>query len=69
MSILERLKEDHDKVREILEKAEELTAKYPHVNDDQEKRLMRKLVSELEPHNKAEEKVFYTALRKKEKIV
>lgn len=66
MSILEKLKEDHNKVREIFEKADELIAKYPNVNEDQEKKLMKKLMSELEPHNKAEEKVFYTALRKKE---
>ena len=66
MSILEKLKEDHDKVREILKKADDLVAQYPKVNEAQEKRLMKELISELEPHSKAEEKVFYSALRKKD---
>jgi len=65
MSILESLKEDHDKVREILKKADELLNKYPDVNVEQEKKLMKQLISELEPHAKAEEKVFYQALKKK----
>ncbi len=67
MSILEKLKADHDKVREILKQADELVAKFPQVNEEQEIRLMKKLISELEPHSKAEEKIFYNALRQKDK--
>ena len=43
MSILERLKEDHNKVREILKKAGELLNKYPAVSVEQEKKLMKQL--------------------------
>ncbi len=67
MSILVNLKEDHDKVREILKKATALIEKYPNVDVREEKTLMKKLLNELEPHSKAEEKVFYAALRKKAK--
>lgn len=67
MSILDNLKKDHDKVREILKKTDILIEKYPNVDEEQEKKLMVKLMSELEPHNKAEEKVFYEALRTKGK--
>ena len=67
MSILDNLKVDHDKVREILKKVTDLIEKYPNVDVREEKTLMKKLLSELEPHSKAEEKVFYAALRKKSK--
>ncbi|MBA2613805.1 MAG: hemerythrin domain-containing protein [Bacteroidetes bacterium] len=69
MSILDKLKEDHDKVREILKKATVLIEQYPKVDVKGERNLMKELLSELEPHSKAEEKVFYTALRKKAKNI
>ncbi len=62
MSILDILKEDHDKVKIIVKKAEELLSKYPKVNEQEEIELMKKLIKELEPHAKAEEKIFYKAL-------
>ena len=65
MSILLKLKEDHDKVKKILESTDKFFEKFPKVNEEQEKVYMEKLLKELEPHSKAEEKVFYQALRKK----
>lgn len=62
-TILDILKEDHNKVREILDKADDLLSKYPNVQEKDELALMEKLIEELEPHAKAEEKIFYKALR------
>ena len=66
MSILDELKSDHDKVRELLVKADEIINKYPDVDEAQEEKLIQKILSELEPHSKAEEEIFYKALRKKD---
>lgn len=62
-TILDILKEDHNKVREILDKADDLLSKYPNVHEKDELVLMEKLIKELEPHAQAEEKIFYKALR------
>lgn len=66
MSILEKLKNDHNEVKELLKKAEELIEEYPKVNESQEIKLIEKIAEKLVPHSKAEEEILYAALREKD---
>lgn len=66
MSILDVLKKDHDEVLKSLKQSDELIDKYPNINEDKLMKLVEKIFMLLEPHNKAEERVFYEALKEKD---
>jgi hemerythrin superfamily protein len=62
MHALELLKEDHEKVKELFEEAEE-------TEDLQEKRrICNQIIAELETHAQIEESIFYPAMEKREEL-
>ena len=62
MDALELLKEDHHKVRELFEQAEE-------TEDQNEKtKIFSEIQTELETHARIEETVFYPAMQKHEEL-
>ena len=62
MDALELLKEDHQKVKELFEQAEE-------TEDQKEKnKIFSEIQSELETHARIEETVFYPAMEKREEL-
>ncbi len=62
MDALELLKEDHQKVRELFEQAEE-------TEDQNEKtKIFSEIQTELETHARIEETVFYPAMQKHEEL-
>jgi hemerythrin superfamily protein len=62
MDALELLKEDHQKVKQLFEKAEA-------TEDHKEKnRIFSEIQSELETHTRIEETVFYPAMQKHEEL-
>jgi hemerythrin superfamily protein len=62
MDALELLKEDHQKVKELFEEAEE-------TEDEKEKRkLFDEIQTELETHARIEETIFYPAMEKREEL-
>jgi hemerythrin superfamily protein len=62
MDALELLEQDHQKVKELLEEAEE-------TEDGKEQReLFRQIKKELEAHARIEETVFYPAMEKHEEL-
>jgi len=65
MSILIRLKEDHNEARELLKKADQLLEEFPAIDEHETENLIEDLVGILEAHNRVEEDVFYDALKEK----
>ena len=53
-------------MKELLKQADELIKGYPNVNESKEIKLIEKIVEKLVPHSKAEEEIFYEALREKD---
>jgi hemerythrin-like domain-containing protein len=66
MTILDKLKNDHDKVRKILKRVDELLDAFPDFDEDEGDNIVDELMVELAAHNEAEEEVFYDALREKD---
>jgi hemerythrin superfamily protein len=62
MDALELLKEDHEKVKELFEMAEETQ------NLKEKRKIFDKIQSELETHARIEETVFYPAMEKHEEL-
>ena len=58
MDILERIKQDHDQVKGLLEKMLQTTPRAAKSRQE----LSDKLIALMMPHNKSEEKVFYPRL-------
>src|SRR5262245_21586388 len=61
MDALELLKEDHEKVKELFEQAEEAEGKA-------QQNIFKKIKTELETHTRIEETVFYPAMQKHEEL-
>ena len=61
MDALELLKQDHQKVKELFEKAEEAEAK-------QQEKIFEQIKTELETHARIEETVFYPAVQEHEEL-
>jgi hemerythrin superfamily protein len=61
MDALELLKQDHQKVKELFEEAEEAEGK-------EQQDIFEKIKSELETHARIEETVFYPAVQKHEEL-
>ena len=61
MDALELLKKDHQKVKELFEKAEEAEAK-------QQEKIFEQIKTELETHARIEETVFYPAVQEHEEL-
>jgi hypothetical protein len=57
MDALKLMKEDHEKLKKLLERAEHAQAE--HNRED----LLEKIRAELKPHERMEEEVFYPALK------
>lgn len=66
MTIFECLEADHQKVRLLLDKVEELVNDFPDLDMSAAQDLIEEISLELRPHNQAEEEVFYEALREKD---
>jgi hemerythrin superfamily protein len=62
MDALELLEEDHEKVKELFEEAEETE------DQKEKKRIFSEIQSELETHARIEETVFYPAMEKHEEL-
>ena len=62
MNALELLKQDHQKVKELFEQAEDSEA------GTEQKRLFRQIKTELETHARIEEAVFYPAMQKHQEL-
>jgi hemerythrin superfamily protein len=62
MEALELLKEDHQKVKELFEQAEDCEP------GTEQKRIFRQIKTELETHTRIEESVFYPAMQKHEEL-
>lgn len=67
MTIFERLKKDHDTVRKLLERAEDLIENFPDCDEAESYDLVEELMTELGAHNQAEEEVFYNTLQNRNK--
>jgi len=61
MDALELLKQDHQKVKELFEKAEEADGK-------QQEKIFEQIKTELETHARIEETVFYPAVQEHEEL-
>lgn len=61
MDIFERIKQDHDEARELMEKISATTDRAEKTRDE----LFRQLALEIWAHHKVEEATFYEALTKK----
>ena len=61
MDALELLKQDHQKVKELFEKAEEAEGK-------QQEKIFEQIKTELETHARIEETVFYPAVQEHEEL-
>lgn len=61
MDALELLKQDHQKVKELFEKAEETDGK-------QQEKIFEQIKTELETHARIEETVFYPAVQEHEEL-
>jgi len=61
MDALELLKQDHEKVSELLERGQEADPK-------QRKQIFKKIKSELETHARIEETIFYPAMEEHEEL-
>jgi hemerythrin superfamily protein len=59
MDALELLKQDHQKVKELFEQAEQAQDK----DKKQQKRIFREIKTELETHARIEENIFYPAMQ------
>jgi hemerythrin superfamily protein len=62
MEALELLKQDHQKVKELFEQAEDSEARA------EQKRIFSQIKTELETHARIEESVFYPAMQKHEEL-
>jgi iron-sulfur cluster repair protein YtfE (RIC family) len=62
MEALELLKQDHQKVKELFEQAEDCEP------GTEQKRIFRQIKTELETHTRIEESVFYPAMQKHEQL-
>jgi hemerythrin superfamily protein len=62
MEALELLKQDHQKVKELFEQAEDSEA------GTEQKRIFRQIKTELETHSRIEESVFYPAMQKHQEL-
>jgi hemerythrin superfamily protein len=62
MNALELLKQDHQKVKELFEQAEDSEA------GTEQKRIFRQIKTELETHARIEESVFYPAMQKHQEL-
>jgi len=62
MDALELLKQDHQKVKELLEEAEATEG------DKEQKEIFKQIKKELETHAQIEETVFYPAMEKHEEL-
>ena len=62
MDALELLKQDHQKVKELFEHAEDSLA------GTEQKKIFRQIKSELETHSRIEESIFYPAMQKHQEL-
>ena len=62
MNALELLKQDHQKVAELFEQAEQTE------NEKQKQKLFHRIKTELEIHTQIEENIFYPALEQQEEL-
>ena len=62
MDVLELLKEDHQKVKELFEQGQQTQDK------KQQKQIFKEIKSELERHTRLEETIFYPAMEEHEEL-